>query len=117
MSTSRLPTTVPSPAPIASIAWLHTIRSPAKNTPASRASQRLRELSRGAPRRRSATASTPSTGRAKAHRPSAVTLGEASASRIRIAELEMHTAPAMATATGETGLATIRPPPCEHAMS
>src|SRR6185437_14775974 len=107
-------TTVPSPAPIAAIVWLHKMRSAARNTPASRASQRLR---RGigavpqpppprpgtGPRQRlcSRSARTPSTGSANPHRPNATTLGEAVlASFISTAELEMQTAPAVAAATG-----------------
>src|ERR1700722_2734177 len=109
MSTCRLPNTVLSPAPIAVIAWLQTTRSAARNRPASRASQRLRAGSGGAPRRRSAQARAPSTGRANAHRPRAVMLGEVSASFISTAELEMQTAPAVAAATGDTGLAAIQP--------
>ena len=100
MSTWRLVTTVPSPAPIALIAWLHKMRSAARNTPARRASQRLRDGIGGAPRLRSSSASAPSTGRANAHRPSAVMLAEVAASRISTAELEMQTAPAVAAATG-----------------
>src|SRR6266566_1446021 len=104
ISTSRLPITVPSPAPIAAIVWLHRMRSAARNTPARRASQRLRDgigVVPVPPRLRSRRARTPSTGRAKAHRPSATTLGEAVlASFISTAELEMQTAPAVAAATG-----------------
>ncbi len=101
-----MPTTVPSPAPIAAIVWLHKMRSAARNTPASRASQRLRRGIGAVPqpprsRRRSRSARTPSTGRANAHRPRATTLGEAVlASFISTAELEMQTAPAVAAATG-----------------
>src|SRR5262249_15272998 len=107
--TSRLPSTVPSPAPIAAIVWLHKMRSAARNTPASRASQRLRRgigafpEPRPLPRPRlcSRSAKTPSTGSANAHRPSATTLGEAGpASFISTAELEMQIAPAVAAATG-----------------
>ena len=106
ISTSRLPTTVPSPAPIAAIVWLHKMRSAARNTPARRASQRLRDGIGGRavplpPRLRSRSARAPSTGRANAHRPNATTLGEAVlASFISTAELEMQTAPAVAAATG-----------------
>jgi hypothetical protein len=102
MSTCRLPTTVLSPAPIALIAWLHTMRSTARTRPASRASQRVREGRGGAPCRRSAQVRAPSTGRAKAHRAKAVMLGEVPASFISTAELEMQTAPAVATAIGDT---------------
>ncbi len=109
MSTCRLVTTVPRPAPIASMAWLHKMRSAARNTPASRASQRLRDGSGGAPRLRSARASAPSTGRANAHRPSAVRLGEAPASFISTAELEMQAAPAVAAAIGDILAATCPP--------
>jgi hypothetical protein len=52
------------------------------------------------PRRRSSQASTPRTGSANAHRPSAVALGDAPASCITTAELEMQAAPATAAATG-----------------
>src|ERR1700678_2430843 len=104
MSTWRLVTTVPSPAPIAVIAWLHKTRSPARNSPASRASQRLRAGSRGAPRLRSASARAPRTGRANPHRPRAVMLADVSASRISTAELEIQAAPAMAAAAGGIGL-------------
>src|SRR6202011_1167934 len=92
-------------------AWLHKMRSPARNRPASRASQRLRAGRGGAPRRRSAQARAPSRGRANAHRPSAVMLGEAWASFISTAELEMQTAPAVAAAVGDIDLAAIRSRP------
>ncbi len=100
ISTCRLVTTVPSPAPIAVMAWLHKMRSAARNNPARRASQRLRDGIGGTPRLRSSRARAPSTGRANAHRPSAVMLAEVEASRISTAELEMQTAPAVAAAGG-----------------
>ena len=121
--TSRLPTTVPSPAPIAAIVWLHKMRSAARNTPARRASHRLRrgigadpELPQPPlPRLCSRSAKTPSTGSANAHRPNATTLGEAVlASFISTAELEMQTAPAVAAATG--GIVVTRTEPAPSAV-
>src|SRR3954451_24547373 len=98
-TTCRLPSTVASPAPTSAIAWCQKIRSAAKNTPASAVSRHA-PRGRGPSRCRSQYARAPSGTTAYAQRKNADVSGETFASRTRIAENAIVSAPAIANATG-----------------
>src|SRR3954447_13176968 len=98
-----LPSTVASPAPTSAIAWCQKIRSAAKNTPASAVSRHA-PRGRGPSRCRSQYARAPSGTTAYAQRKNADVSGETFASRTRIAENAIVSAPAIAKATaGRSG--------------
>ncbi len=103
MTTCVFPSTVASPAPIASMAWFHTIRSTPSQTPARAARTRSRRSAAAAGARRSwmRTIST-SAGTAYRLRKKAPVDGDTCASRNRIAENAIASAPAAAS-TATTG--------------
>ena len=110
MTTCVFESTVARPAPIASMEWFHTIRSAASHTPAIAAEHPLapvRRLPRAA-RRCSTRATSTSAGTAYRQRKKAPVDGDTCASRNRIAENAIASAPAAASTATTGRRSTIR---------